>query len=209
MKKLLPCFILLFLLTGCNAEYRITINNDVINDDIFIYDTLENVEQNKDKLTDTFLKFEDVHMDFKKTLVNEDRRKIGYRYEYQMNEEIYHETSLARQCYDGIFFDRKENELTIYTTDKMTCFDEYDQLENVTVYLTSNYKVLSSNADEIDEETYIWNINRENFENKPIKITLGEQTKNSHSFIFIIAFVIGIIGILFFLKQKNKREYPS
>lgn len=205
MKKIIPCLILLFL-TGCTAEYRVNITKKSIDDNIFIYDSIDRInEYNQKTAAQEFASFESDLTNFDKTFVNTDRRKIGYQYKTITDSNHYHEESLARKCYDGLFIEKKKKEIKIYTTNEMNCFENYPDLENVSIYLTSEYKVLETNADEVNNDTYIWHINRENFRNKPLKITLQNDTMKSIVPIIIISIIIVIITFIYL--KRNKRIY--
>lgn len=208
MKKILIILPFLFLLSGCHAEYRVHISSKNIQDNLFIYDSIENIDQlNSDDISNTFLTFEGFFTGFKKEFVNTDRRKIGYHYTYELPKDDFSTLSLTRPCYTDFQMDETKEEITIQTSPSLICFEEYKQLEDVSIILTSDYEQITSNADEIKKNEHIWHITKENYQNKPLEIHIQKnKIKKSSSTIWIVPIIIILILIIFIIGTKQKKR---
>ena len=86
-------------------------------------------------------------------------------------------------------------------------FDEYDNLDNLIINITSDYKLVKSNADEVHGKVYTWNINRDNYDTKKIKIIFEVDNpilKNDVFSFVIVAVIALIIGLLLYNKYRNR-----
>ena len=114
-------------------------------------------------------------------------------------------------CYDYFTVLRNNDEesgneqLIISTSAKNYCFEMYPNLESITVNLKTNHKVVSHNADQVNDNNYVWNINKNNASQKTMQIILSEETVFTMNWglIFVIGGVILGIGLIY-LVIKNK-----
>ena len=102
------------------------------------------------------------------------------------------------------------------TSLKNLCFYEYPILENITINLKTNHKVVSSNANIVDGYHYTWNIDKDNKDDAAIQITIkkdeyvfnyeNELVKKVMFFVLIIGIILGVGGICYFyFKNRNER----
>lgn len=68
------------------------------------------------------------------------------------------------------------NEIVLKASD-FKIFDNYDDMESLTINIKSDYHVKSNNADIINKNVYTWKIDSENYDTKKISITF--QKKNA------------------------------
>jgi hypothetical protein len=66
----------------------------------------------------------------------------------------------------------KKDLITISTSLKNLAFEKYPELDNLTINIKTNHRVYSNNADSKKDYTYTWNIDRNNYTEKPIQIRI-------------------------------------
>ena len=104
----------------------------------------------------------------------------------------------VKYCYDQFMASSKSGKFVIVTSGKNNCFETYPYLDQVNVKVTSKYKVVKSNAMKIEKNTYIWNIDRNNYNNQSIYLELdlsSDLNKINNTSIYIILAII-IVSIL-------------
>ena len=78
--------------------------------------------------------------------------------------------------------------------------------------MESDLKLISSNADKVEDNKLIWHINDTNYQNKNISFNYQIDTKtneiNTEYLKYVFFIVIGclIIGTLIFIKIRNKES---
>ena len=88
--------------------------------------------------------------------------------------------------------------------------DENLIVDSVKVNITTELEVLENNADEVNGNTYTWNINNNNYLNKEVNIQLkrsnNSQDNVNYRLLFGIIFCILVIGgLCFFMYRRNKK----
>jgi hypothetical protein len=139
--------------------------------------------------------------------------KFSLKQNYNFDE--YSSGARARECYDTINVVKTSGGYYISSSDVFGCLIYmYQDVDNVEVRITSDYKTIKSNADKIDGNTHIWKINNSNFKNKKIELDLERKEEEYVPYqskylanvliIFgvIIAIISSILAIIFF---KNKK----
>ncbi len=141
-----------------------------------------------------------------------DELGITYEEEYNWNDTSdFSQMAGVNTCYDYFTVLRNNDEesgneqLIISTSAKNYCFEMYPNLESITVNLKTNHKVVSHNADQVNDNNYVWNINKNNASQKTMQIILSEETVFTMNWglIFVIGGVILGIGLIY-LVIKNK-----
>ena len=179
MKKILLLITTLFLLTGCNATYEININKDKINDTITITTDSKNVATAREETIDQFYQkigeWENGHDYYKREIVTTDTTS-AYQYTYSFDYIEYDAMSQIRKCYKD-FNLKYDNAISLSTSKEFLCKTYYPDIENFTIKITSEYEIANSNADKVEDNTHIWNINSKNYQNKPINISINKSKK--------------------------------
>ena len=212
MKKILLLLITTILLTGCTATYEIDITKDKINDIILIETDSKNVNNANVATTNTFKtklgEWENGHDFYKRELVTT-AEKTGYQYTYSFNYEEYDAMSQIRKCYEEFNLNYDKN-ITLSTSKEFLCKNYYPQIKTYTIKITSEYDITSSNADSIKDNIHTWNINANNYKNKPIELRINKnklyikEEKKDYSFIKNILFIIFfIILVIIFIKRRK------
>ena len=112
--------------------------------------------------------------------------------EYFSDKTIDFENSSAiNQCYTNPVFEVEENIVHINTGNNFNCYEYYENLETIQVILTTNHKVISSNAEVVEGNKYIWNITKDG--NKNIEISYEQDISKKASKVTIILIVISVI----------------
>ncbi len=212
MKKIILLIILVLLLTGCKATYNISFDKD-INESIKIYTSNTNIETaNKEtvnKVSEELYNFEYGYEYYKKEKYYEGNN-TGYNYTHKFDYEDYNMYTELQKCYDDFNYSNDDNTVSLSTSELFTCFDYYPEIEEVTINMTSQYNITSSNADKVDGNTYTWIINKDNYQNKPLEIKINKKQEYKEKKItskMIITFGIFLILVLYLLLsiKKNKK----
>lgn len=217
MKKIL-ILLSVFLLTGCSVEYNLNFNDEKLEENISIilsgdsYNDVAIEQLKKEKVFAIYdgIGKEEYDITFKD---NNDIFTSNYKHTYSL--EDYNRGTIINQCYDAIGFAKNEDEYMLTTSNEFRClYYNYMDVDSVKISITTNHKVVSNNADMVEKNTYIWEINESNAKNKPIRIVFSEETKKSLwdiivemnvLYFFLIAVVIagGIIFTLAYMKDKK------
>ena len=211
MKKLILLITMIFLLTGCSATYEINITKDKIDDKITIMTESKNVATAKQETIDQFgLKigeWENGHDFYKREIVTTDTTS-AYQYTYSFDYVEYDAMSQIRKCYED-FSLKYDNAISLSTSKEFLCKTYYPDIDNFTIKITSEYEIANSNADKVEDNTHIWNINSKNYQNKPINLSINKSKKyvkkkdNSKLIKSLIWIGIFIILLIIFFKLKK------
>lgn len=220
MKKIIILLITSLLLTGCNATYNINITNNQINDSIKIYTKNSNVQNATDTMINTFTdqlgNWERGYEYYKRELYTTDKI-TGYNYTYNFNYNEYDAMSQIRKCYKDFEFKYENNTITIKTSNEFLCKSYYQEVNSLELNISSEYKIIKSNADIKKDNIHTWKINKTNYKNRPINITIEKNTKynnnnkdkkntkmNIQTILTIIIFILLII--VFIIRKKDQKQ---
>ena len=205
MKKLFFLLITTILLTGCTATYDINFTESTINDSIKVYteSTIVNraTESDIETFSDKIGNWERGYDYYKRELYTTDEI-IGYNYTYNFNYEEYDAMSQLRKCYQDFELTYEGNQIKLTTSDEFICATYYKDVTKLKINITSDYKIISSNADSKNSNIHTWNITRDNYSNKPIEIVISKNenyTEEKESTIDIYQILIVIIFFLLIL----------
>lgn len=229
MKKKNLLILMLFCLTcitGCTVDYNLDFTDTELKEVININLTAsENNEENIDKM-EYSAKYEAAaiskqynQVPYNFTSAKQKDKYVGtFSYDYTTTE--FNDAHLIRTCYDSFNFVQTEKGFQLVTSDTFNCGSySYLSVEKYTITVTSNHKVIESNADMVDKNKYIWIITpngKLNIE-KPIKIVFSNETSleimsdelsnNSKLVTFIVLGALGcamiITSIIFIIKTKK------
>ena len=224
MKK----FILLlsiFLLTGCGVQYNLTINKETIDENI----TLSIDEQSIDERMISELTYErnSPYLNSKEyyeinSYNNGSISNYNYKFSHKIND--FANDKLLKWCYQNVEIKNDFAQFSINTSDIFICARQESQnkLDYAQINITTDLKVVSNNADEVNGKTYTWNITKDNYLNKPIKINIeksyqisdtGDYVKHvikneasKEMLIICSLIVLTAICIFLFIKHKSARN---
>lgn len=221
MKKKLVLISALFLLTGCSATYEIEIYDDTINEKIDITDStsssaievkekIYNIFETKvggvDELARNFQPYSD-----KKNNYYSIRENSTFKIEDYKNE-----VANITDCCRSIELSDDGDYIVFRTLGYFKWFEQYEDLDELTIRIKSNHKLVETNADEIHRYSYTWIINKDNYKEKIPYIKLysdkyvfnynNEFVKKVLPIVVITGIILGGSGITYFyLKKKNSK----
>lgn len=238
-KKFLILISIVFLISGCDITYNLDIYNGKFSENIKI------IENDKSKwnsnvstttaqelynsykakpipissyspmIPGTNEKLNDVLYYNVNDLTNQ--KRIGMEYNYDMTQSQFNDSYFVRYAYNRFLVATIKDNITISTGEKLKLFEQYNNLENVTINITTNHKVIKHNADKVDGDTYIWKVNRENADDKSLYFEVDEDAvAESESsdwlkvigtiiIVMIIILVVGYFGYLY-LKRRHQKS---
>lgn len=230
MKKRLILLIIVLLLTGCKVEYKIDLDKNLTinestkfikttktDDELFKETSHWNIPLEKSNSYD-FTKDKERDKSYYNSNVKED--SITYSYKYRNDDYgSYEESTFTNLAYEYISITNlNDNKFIISSSKEFLVFDRYHEIEEVKVTIHTDYKVLETNADEINNHNYTWLITPENAYGKNIYLEV-DTSKEDLNFkerllrgdyfnLFTISIIILVIAaiILFVLKLHSMRK---
>lgn len=209
MKKILLLFILCLLLSGCSTVVTLKIEKDKVTETIKVSGLKEEIflnnqlNENVKKGLNVFER-EYEYYDMKEF---EDNEYVSKTYELSENIELWAELSHVRPCYETFKLEKTDTNITLNTSDEYRCGYLFGA-NNVTLVIESDLELVSSNADDVQGNKLIWNIDESNYKNKSIsfnyKINESKSVENYLVYYILFAVISLIIGVYIFIKKKNK-----
>lgn len=221
IKKILLLAVIL-LITGCDVEYNIHFSENTITEKTKLI--LENKESNNelfkhlDSTTYHAIINANQNSEYKK-IINETNNYKNYIYQYDFSYDEYKNTRF-KNCYDAYTITNDNNNIKFNTSNSFKCMVyDYMPINKLTINITSDYKVISHNADEVTGNIYKWHINNQNKAKKPINISFDKTSKlksqdsfvnKNQTLIIILAlslpFIIILIKVFININNKKKNE---
>lgn len=211
--KILILLIILFLMTGCQAEYNLTIDNDtytesinmtVDNDDTY---NIQNLKENNQYISSSSTN----GLIYEKTIEeNYDNTIFNYKHSFSFDE---FRGTLNGKCFNKINLTESDGIYSLYASD-FICYGEHEQTaESYKINIKTNYNVINNNADEVNNNVYTWMIDKNNYSGKTINFQYSKQeveipvSKNvSPYLISAIVSVLIFISFIFMNKYKNNNN---
>ena len=230
--KLILIIIVMFLLSGCEANYSLYIDKDVFNEtttvlansgELNAYDSQTYLTM-KQKIDLYYKKYVDIvyqnpyynpYLDdpqkginyYNKELIN-NGKGYGFKYSYNFNKENYLNSNIINTFFknnNSVLNDNKYT-LNVYT---FNGFERYNDLTQVTINITTDLEVKKSNADSVYNNVYTWTITKDDALNKKIYLELVNinklDKKTENKIIIIIILLIFIVGLLSYAILNKKR----
>ena len=228
-KYILLSLLCLLFCSGCSVEYNLDIDNKLNFNEVIIINSNDTSDVKRIEELKTFYpvsydadKFEIFekktdgveYYDVKKS---DNNSKVEFVYNYDINS--YNDNVFAKNCYEYVtlmnFYNdnTKRDELVLSTSSEFLCFDNNSTLDDVTVKIKTKRKVYDTNADKIDKNTYVWNINKDNKNEKPIVMSMESSLLDEdlpfweRNIFFIIVVGLIIVGLIvyFVISRRSKR----
>ncbi len=202
MKKSLLIVSLLILLTGCEANYNLSITENSMVETISISTAVNSTEIYQNKYLTDYLKdytniYVPIYFNEKEYDYNSGGYQEGIRF-YNTGGETadkqnlilsntfsYHDiykSYAIKKCFNEFSVTKLDNYYILQTSDKCNAFDEYSLLSSININITTNLEVIANNADSVYNNTYTWTINRTNFQNKSLNMTINTIEDNLNDF---------------------------
>ena len=214
MKKKFGLLLTLLFLSGCTVEYNANITrenvtematiDEVINETypVTAYINDQGPSETNDKTPG---------IDYYEIVAN--NNTMMFKYTFPFNR--YLEGTGVNYCYKEVNMKKLEqNQYKITTSNYNSCIDFYNEIDQIKINLTfaNEFTITNHNADQVNNHTYTWLINRANYQNKAIEITysINEETSaqekvNLPKWLIILSsfLLLGII-LTIVIKFKNK-----
>lgn len=190
MKKIILLFIMIFLLTGCNVEYTLTINENNIYENINIIAETE-VENTR---ISSYLKPVEAYIN--SPLNSESLEKLpGVEY-YEMNKSNNNELYTLNLNYNFPYEEFKKGNIINSSVSVLKIIEEdgiyqinsganikavgENTINNLIIkfILDDKYETVYSNADYTLNNEFIWYINKDNYKANPITFSYQEKGTN-------------------------------
>lgn len=208
-KKILLMLSIVFLLTGCDNVYNLTIEDDTIREEIIsIIPDYAADDADKEFIKEEHYPWIDNKTNKYRRVVQKsgDNTIVSLSYDYSIKD--FKTSRVYNECFEKSIIKEENGYLKFAFIGEFYCLYG-DSLE---VNLRSNRTVENHNAKSVDEEegVYTWNINRKNMNDVDIQFVLGEvnevDSSNILTIFFVIVFVIIVIIDIFLLKSKKKNK---
>jgi len=145
--------------------------------------------------------------------------KIKYSYDFNHDDIIksnfinysYNTFILKRYDHDE---DGKDDYMLLTTDDNFKIFEKYPKIDDITVNISCNYEVISSNADNVSKNVYTWYLDRENI--KAINMVYNpdnaidyrsfwEKIKDGEflNIISLFGIILFICGVIYFVIKRR------
>lgn len=222
MKKFLLIFLVLFL-TGCTAQYDLTINAENIVEDVTVSLPKEILERDmltpylssNNNLVYPGSEFNDVYS----TSLDEDNNNYYLSYNYTHDYDKFSQSLFLNRCYENVSVVNNDNQIVLSTSDTFMCLNMMDDgfyLDSADIRIQTDMEVVNNNADKVVGNTYIWNIDSDNYNNKSINIQIKkpvnvmEVVSDNETFYLMLFIVIAILVVALlvyvFVRSKAKRN---
>ena len=211
MKKLLLVFCFVLLLSGCSTEVNLVIDEDKVKETIKIFGLKSDIYINNILDENVNSNIEDFEREYEFYDMNEfeDSDYIGKTYQLSVETELWPELSHLRPCYEKFDFNKTSTEISLITSDEYRCGYLFGA-NDVTLVIESDLELISSNADSINGNKLVWNINQDNYMNKSINFSYKIDSSkkgilDSQYLVYLIVAVVAIV-VLFLIRKKNKEN---
>lgn len=233
MKKIVLIVIMMMMLTGCTATYEVNIDGENITEKITvdgktIKDSIKQIiltnplpASTKTASywgTDSSFRIEPGMMKKQPGVSYYDIRKSedNLIFTGKFDLKNYEESRFVNMAYNGINVNNYYEYQSYYAFDGIKVFNEYPELTNVTVKITVNQKVLETDADKVEGNTYYWNLTKDNSDKtvyiKLQGIELEKQEKNTklNKYTVYILFgaliILGVAGVYIYKKRQSNNK---
>lgn len=208
---------LILLLTGCSANYKVEFVDGKVKEDVYLFTDnesfIEQTKENTEKVVYQMYLFDKDYDNFE-TKLEYDEYNTGFNYHTDFTfKKTKDWESVVRQCYDEIAIIKSKDSITIQTSNEFLCYKNFKELENVSITFKTNYVVIDNNADSVSSNKYIWKIEKEDAQYKPLYIKMqnkqikaGSKKENILPFVGAIIIIIAIISISIFIKKRKKNN---
>ena len=224
MKKKLIIICLLLLTTGCSCQYNLNIHDNMIEENIvstFSNDEIQESSNSKimgdieidDQITPfikndqfPFVGNQNIKYDKK---VSEDNgiTTVSLKNNYSFND---YKRSKSYNCFENKDFSEKNGVYDLNLYGQFYCFYGNE----VRINVKTDFKVFSNNADIVDDNTYTWIIDENNFKNKDISLQMKKSNLSYSNIkkvffdspIVIVIFIIAIFTLIGFLMVNYVRN---
>jgi hypothetical protein len=222
LKKIILSVLLLLLVSGCDAVYNVEIYNDTCKEDATIIEDNSSNWYDKNQYGGTFKDMLDEEYNhdnyyYSKKMISSET-ELGLNYKGKLSLSDYDTSSIVYRCYDYFSMTEQDDSIVISTSNHNLCFDNYKWLDSLIVNVKTNHKVINNNADNVNGNTYTWNLTKyDNDRSIQIELSKDEYVFNYDNEILkkfgTVAIVAGAIilvlifvALYFYIKSKRANK---
>jgi hypothetical protein len=213
MKKIILLFVICLLLSGCSTEVVLKIDEEKVTETIKVLELKDKIYFNNelDENIKTNMQVFEREYEFYDMNEFEDNGYVGKTYKLSENLELWSELSHVRPCYETFVLEKTDSNIILNTSDEYRCGYLFGA-DNVTLIVESELELISSNADKVEGNRLIWNIDNNNYKDKSINFNykIGDSKNNMeipNYAMYLLIFVFCIITFTYvFIKIKNKEN---
>lgn len=233
-KRIIIGLLVIFLMTGCSAKYNLKIKDNKVEESLEVIETNSNYFDVQDDSGRSFKDYSKSYGETKKIYTNfynqysdnecnsdceiydkkykNENNSIGFSLSHDFAFEDYKNSTLAIELLPGFYSNYDGQYLEIYGGTSWNFINGYENLEDITITIETDYKVVRTNGKRLGN-TYSWTIHKGNVEGVnqlyfviDTKEELKESKINIIFYIIIIVIIIFAIIIGYYLLKKNKEE---
>lgn len=192
MKKYLLFIMCLFILTGCDITYNLDISKDGYIEDVSMWeDDTEN--DGMDRYIEPFENYSELYLPISKKdgslyEIGEKKDDVSYYQVSKLNDEVglhftghfpsktpISNSNLIHLYAGNNYVIDDDMQLKINKSKKIGIFDSVSNLNSIIIKITVNdYKVIENNADFIEENTYTWQLTKDNYKKKNLVLKVNK-----------------------------------
>lgn len=200
--------ILIFLLSGCTAEYNMEISKNKIEENITILEDIKtlNGSNPNSKLNGIIAS-------------NNVRGESLYNYEIEkyIDDEQYglklkldkYELSTFKTCFSNVEITESGDEYVLNGKNGFNCLNIWDKNYNVKVNIKIHGTIIDSNADSINKNVATWNIDNNN-DSIYLRYKLNSNNNNNKETIIAIIIITTVLLVItigaFYMYAKHKKN---
>ena len=174
LKKIL--LIGLLFLTGCSVNYNLEFKDETLNENIEFFDITSTELETLKK--DTKYAIFNVSEQIPYNAVYEESNDLKASYNYTYSIDNFNKSLYFNDCFDAVNFVKNEENYILSTSKGFKCLSlDYYFADKISIKLSTNHEVIENNADYINGDKYIWNIDENNAEQTQIYVKFGEVKK--------------------------------
>jgi len=161
--KLILLIVLIFTLTGCTAQYDLEIDTSTITETTTVKvpkTTMTKDEANMYAGQEIPITQDPKEKTFYNANINENQDFYFLSFKHSHNPETFINSYFVKQCYKEVILNEKSGRLELSTSNLFMCINLQDgfHVDSAKINITTKLKVVENNADEINGNTYTWNI---------------------------------------------------
>lgn len=234
--KYLVLFLILILCSGCSIDYTLKIDERNLFTEEFRL-IPENDQESEELCNDPFPYksfYDDLSagdypekldgVSYYATEILQNGRFYTKQFHFTFYGNQFSRASSVRTCYEYLRFteDAKQGTMTLRTSSEFLCMESYPNISNVTIRVESSNPIVTTNADEVTDNTCIWHIDQNNYLERSLILTIQNSEPKASSeeaevqekpvspllvLTILGGFVVFLIVIfLYNYKQQNRYE---
>ena len=221
--RIISLILTIFFVTGCEVNYELNFVDDTLDEKIsVVLSEDENTSENLESMdymaaNEAFA----ISKRLDQRLYNYTRKKNTGIFDYSYSVDNFNDNHMIDQCYDSFNFVQTEKGYSLTTSDTFRCGAfNYMPVDKYNIVITTNKEVLTNNADRVEGNKYIWEIDTRGNVNikKPTRIMfsfktqqdiLRDKLKDNSDYVLVgilSVLFIGIVGLLITFTIKSRRN---